>query len=978
MNYKSRSWAQFVLGAFVLLFPKLSEAQYCRPSTQNATCNQTITSVQVGDYVENPSFDCAANQGYFYFDTDTLYAIPDAVNDVIVKEVGGLISNVQVFVDLNSDGAFTPDESTSLARQPNSNTHTGSFIAAGVAGDTCRMRVMLLTDYSPDGCGPTTGTVYQTVDYNLIITTDLPTPPPSAGPTYCSATGNAGCDGDAISNVTLTGDDGSEINNNTGCDAYGDYTHLKATVTGGDVYIATVEAGPNLAGVCSIFVDWNNDGDFDDPDETFPSAANGQPHTITIATPANSTSGLKRMRVRSTFLANTPEDCGVQPGGEVEDYTLLYLNPINPSPNCVSTTTPDDQFQGICTNTTLSWNSVADVTTYELFVEDRSTGTVAAQLSLVDTTYNISGLSVSTEYHWIVVPNADGTKAVACDTLVFYTNSDATPTFTLTPSADTSVTCEGIATVYDATATGGTGVISYAWNSNNNTFFDDTALASPTFTANTSGIYTISVSVEDEVGCGSSDTVHLDVQEGFDISIFMNAEITDSIEVCLGAETMFDTNIDGGNGTETYNWTTTDNATIEDPDGVGTPVIPLEVGVMKFLLTVTNDKGCLFEKEITLNVVDSPDKPIIQAFNNPFCEGDSALLVVTNYTSGLIWNNGVTNDSTAAYTSGEYVVVYEKDPYCRVSSDEVTITKVANPSAPVLSQLNDSVCAGIEAILFADAQAGETVIWSEGTQNDTLMTSTPGTYTAYVVSSEGCVGPSSSITFEQDAGPVLPSISVSGDDCEGGEKVLTSSAEMYNVWNTAEETQSIVAVTAGEYFLNVVWPNGCTSDTAKVSVTFNPTPNKPVVRQEGESITTDSTQGDMFTWTDGDGNVVYQGENATYTPDKTDDYFVQVTNSSGCESEVSDSFSFTHTSIKNRAYLEATVYPNPVVNGVVNVELNELDNVQFSLVDLTGKVVFSTDLQSSKVSLPNDLESGMYIYRLTSDMKQKTGHLQIK
>ena len=984
MNYSKKMRTQLLLICSFLMLVTAVQAQYCWPRTATATCGQTITQVQVSDYIVNPSFDCPGNQGYFYFPNDTLFALLDAVNDVTVKEIGGLISNVQVFVDYNNDFLFSPDESTSLARQPNTNTHIGSIIPSGVTLGNYRIRVMLLTDYSSDGCGPTTGTMYQTVDYNLVVTDDPPVAPPTGAPTHCTASGPANCDDNAggtsypISKVQLTGDNGTEINNSSGCNGYSDFTAQKATVTGGDVYTATVAAGANALSQCAIYVDWNNDGDFDDADEAFMSPGNAQPHTIAIATPADAKTGVKRMRVRTTALVNTPLACGAQALGEVEDYSLVYINSINPSPACVTTTSPIDKYQGVCTNTTLSWNSVQDATTYELYLEDRATGTVAAQLSVVDTTYDVANLSAMTEYHWIVIPNADGSKAFGCDTLTFYTYANADPSFAITPSKDTLETCLNTDVSYDATATGGTGVITYAWNADNNLFFNDTTISNPVFNADTAGLFTISVDVRDVNQCGQLQTVALRVKEGFDITVYMNAEITDSIDACIGNDVSFDTNIDGGNGNETYSWSTTANGTFGQPNGVGTIFTPLEIANMKVILIVENDEGCKVEKLLTVNVVAAPDQPNIQAFNNPFCEGDSAVLVVTNYNNNITWSPGnVANDSLTVFASGEYVATYTNDQLCRSESEPQQVNEIEKPAAPVLLQANDSVCPGLEAILVATTVNNDAIVWSEGTQNDTLLTVIEGTYTAYAANTSGCISEESSITFTADAGPKMPQISVMGDDCEGGEKMLSSNQVENNKWSTTETSQNITVSTNGTYFLNTVWPNGCTSDTAFVTVDFSSTPTKPVVTQVDNSITTDSVVGNTYVWTDGSGNILYQGGNATFTPSESGDYFVMVIAANGCESELSNAFNFIHTGIVNYTLADLQVFPNPT-NGVIHIRLPEgINGGQFRLMDITGKVIVSEQMVSNESQITIQKTTGVYAFIVILNDQLIQGTLQV-
>ena len=72
-----------------------------------------------------------------------------------------------------------------------------------------------------------------------------------------------------------------------------------------------------------IWVDWNRDNDFDDTYETISVTGSPGPgsYTATIDPPASATTGDCIMRIRITYN-KTPEPCGYDSFGEVEDYTI--------------------------------------------------------------------------------------------------------------------------------------------------------------------------------------------------------------------------------------------------------------------------------------------------------------------------------------------------------------------------------------------------------------------------------------------------------------------------------------------------------------------------------------------------------------------------------------------------------------------------------------------------------------------------------
>ena len=121
----------------------------------------------------------------------------------------------------------------------------------------------------------------------------------------------------------------TNLANGYSTNGYGDFTTMTVTVAQGNNFTITAAAGAlaSFTYKWAVWVDWNNDGDFDDPGEEVYSyllTAGINIMTATITVPSTATVGNKRLRIRDLrdyqTMALVP--CGNLPGGETEDYTL--------------------------------------------------------------------------------------------------------------------------------------------------------------------------------------------------------------------------------------------------------------------------------------------------------------------------------------------------------------------------------------------------------------------------------------------------------------------------------------------------------------------------------------------------------------------------------------------------------------------------------------------------------------------------------
>jgi hypothetical protein len=104
----------------------------------------------------------------------------------------------------------------------------------------------------------------------------------------------------------------------------GDLTYYSADVKAGkSYYVYVYNSNAYSSDKVSIFIDWNQDCDFDDYGETYVLDSWDGQWTFEgyIDVPMSATGGQTRMRVRMSY-SSTPAPCGTSSYGEIEDYTL--------------------------------------------------------------------------------------------------------------------------------------------------------------------------------------------------------------------------------------------------------------------------------------------------------------------------------------------------------------------------------------------------------------------------------------------------------------------------------------------------------------------------------------------------------------------------------------------------------------------------------------------------------------------------------
>lgn len=237
-------------------------------------CSGTVTG---GTAAASPTSLCAGN-------TSTLSVTGGTTG------VSGLTYQWQSSTDNVTWTDITGATSATYTATPTANTYYRRIITCTASASSANSTSVLVSINAPSSCYCTPASTYTTY---------------------------------YVSNFATTGGS-TNISNNTGaCSAggYGNFTAQTVTQEQG----MTVSFSATIVGSSgfSIWVDWNQDGDFTDSDEAvYAPGTYGTTFSGSFTVPVTALTGSTRMRIRSDYNDSSPDPCSSISYGEAEDYTF--------------------------------------------------------------------------------------------------------------------------------------------------------------------------------------------------------------------------------------------------------------------------------------------------------------------------------------------------------------------------------------------------------------------------------------------------------------------------------------------------------------------------------------------------------------------------------------------------------------------------------------------------------------------------------
>lgn len=680
---------------------------------------------------------------------------------------------------------------------------------------------------------------------------------------YCIPNPSSGTtDGDFIDGVALGNINNTGTGGTTGPN-YTDYTAQSTTLLAGTSYSIDVTGGSYAGDTYAVWIDYNQDNDFVDPDEflgEFVTTTTFETQAILFTVPTTATSGTSVMRVRGMWPNGGATDpCTDFTYGETEDYGVTILSYCIPNPlngtnfgNFIdgvalgsisntgtgATSGPnytDYTAQSTTINVNASYNlgitsgSIA-IDYYGAWIDYNQDGDFA------DSGEKLGEVQATSAFQSLQIPFTVPGTAVGGETRlrvrgIFSTSGNLQPCidYTYGETEDYTVdinavacgtiiaigsatdpTCGNSDGMISVTPSGGNAPYTYSWNT-----------GATTSTISNLGAGTYTINITDTDGCPGTGTFSLTdngaptvVVNTVDASCFGTADGTAIVSAS------------GGTAPYTYSWSNGLSGAIVNTLSAGT-----------YSLTVEGSSGCAVVQSVTIS---SPASATLSTSSTDASCGASdgtASAIAFGGAGGFtyLWDlnaGGQMNAIATNLSAGSYDVTATDSQGCTTTAT-VAVSSAGGPTMTVNS--NNVDCFGnANGTATAQVSGGTlpyTYTWSNGNTSPIVTSLIPGVYTVTVSDASSCANVQSVTISEPN--PITINATFTLADCSvanGGISVaaIGGTPTFGYAWSTGTSGSSISAVLAGSYTVTATDLNGCTADTV-LSLGTNPGSGGPTL-----------------------------------------------------------------------------------------------------------------------------------------------------
>ncbi len=383
--------------------------------------------------------------------------------------------------------------------------------------------------------------------------------------------------------------------------------------------------------------------------------------------------------------------------------------------------------------------------------------------------------------------------------------------------------------------------------------------------------------------------------------------------------------------------------------------------------------------------------------NTTVCVGESVTLNATTVANDVTytWSNGSIESSISVLAPATITLLVSTAKGCSAPIASIELNNYNIPQVSITADGPTSFCIGSSVTLTSTQSTGNT--WSNESQSQSISVNSSGNYSTVYIDENGCNASSNIIEVSVSNSPI-PTVGVSGETtiCSGESVVLTASESDSYLWTLNGQnipdanTQTMIATDAGAYSVTVTNTDACdgagTSNFVFLQVNPTPTAAFDFDFNPGSAdyeFNNNSINATTYHWDFGDG-ITSDIANPAHTFINGGTNVVTLTATNGdCSNELTITINSVGVS-ESRNVTECSIFPNPT-NGdaILRVSLNNSADVNYTIYDITGKIVHSGFQKNTNgvnnITLPaTEFSAGMYFVKLSIGNLQDTLRLVVK
>jgi len=430
-----------------------------------------------------------------------------------------------------------------------------------------------------------------------------------------------------------------------------------------------------------------------------------------------------------------------------------------------------------------------------------------------------------------------------------------------TASQQTAATCGSANGVAIASATGGTGTLTYSWSAPGGTASTLSALAA--------GSYTVTIS--DANACSKTASALINNNPAPSITSIDSANV-----LCNGQANGSAVVAATGSGTITYTWSA--------PGGTAATITGLSAG--SYTVTVSDATGCLAIKSVTIIQPGVINPPTFVTTKATCGNSDGSAVASASGGTGALtykWSNAATGVTANNLAATSYTVTITDANGCSITSS-TTINNIGGPVINSITSVNESCNAGTNGNATVTVTGGSgsyTYIWSSGVNtvtssaSDQINNLLSNTYTVTVMDANSCLVVTS-VTITEPNAINTPSFVITNADCSTSDGAAIASTtggtgSLAYSWSTTAIGATATNLSAGNYTVTITDGNACVK-TAVATINNNGGQSITAMTQTSVLCNGGSTGGAQVAITGGSSPYTYAwSSGATVVTNSTND-----------------------------------------------------------------------------------------------------------